>query len=1423
MKNKLQGWVNRTCYYYLFICLAIYSPNSVAQEEVAGLVVSASGQVTAQDATGSSRQLSRRSEVRVGDTIITQADSFAQIRMSDSAIIALKESTQFQIVAYSYEDDPVNDISTMNLIEGGFRTITGAIGEGNLDAYSVATEFSIIGIRGTDHEAVIATDGLYTGVYDGGTLMTNNGGNLELGVGADYDFGYASDPNLPPVGLILQPDILGDITVLNLPDLEEDDDQQEEDDGNDNAADDAGDDTADDADNADDADDAADGAAADANADDASSDSSDQQSDNAGGSTAGAATGSTTAATATLSRPAATPEETQQTTGLALTGDSTVEETVQVDVNPNEVQGDGTIACTLNSTAPACRPVADGGGTANPDPDPDPEPEPEPEAEPEPEPEPEAEPEPEPETEPEPEPEPETEPEPEPEPTVVLTEAEIESLTNGAFVAISSDSPDGGFFTGVSNAIDDPENGIAAKGTEFGQFNDAQTSVLKRGEAPVVDFSSGVGGFNLNWGVWEASESAPAQLFTDLNDPTVVEDITTPIVLVNATPAPIADLTGKKQFTSVLDHLLRARGFSDNTIGSVSGGFVIDFATAEFTDGVLDICIGATSCDDSGIGTTYWPIRFEGNLLQEGNIGSANIDSELVGVAQIVTQGAGLFLGEEAEGFVLSFTSTGTAASTSGKAVNGAVLFGDPVDVTSNFILTAEELASLTRLGFALFVPPESGSIPLSGTDGFYFGGAADPGGDKPIFTDSTNTLVGSTLPLNFEFLLQGDSAFTTLEQNVGGFNLAWGIWESSSIGGATRFPDATDDDLLENVVSNVLFAAGAPLDVNTVLSSGRFGVSEFLLSGQSAGSDNLVRGSFLLDVGNGVLRDFRLQVCLGNSECSISDRVWRSDLITSIPLISDGNYINPIDLGGRVLAPQQGVSTFFNGSLQGSFVSNDLSEVGFLAGVRWLEFGSSLSGSKEVLDAALLFTSSNAPVSGLPNSDLNQISRIGIVLGGDLNLEIGQTSDFSGGLQLFASSLGGSSFPLSETDDFTFLRLGTISPDTLVTNVAGFNLHWGLWNGLETNPLEFRESYYGLGDIVTETITGPVVGLSLVETPFGAFTGQKEFSTITDSLVVAEDFGDNSIQSIVGSLTVDLASGNVSNGRIDICVGTGACDASTYGETFWPVFFSGAFLGTGFKSSSFSTGDFGTERAVIRAESVGFIIGDQAEGFVLSFSSTRGVGQDDDEALDNAVNDPDRYVNGAVLFTGPPGNALTAPEPSIDAYNVDWGAWDNPLEQNWVVVDQSSTDLTTVSTADYLATVDPTPVANLQGSASYASGAASSYVGSGSAGEVTDLAAAMDVDFNSGLVSNGQLQVAVAGSQVWSVGFEGSVAHGNVQLDAISGTLSEFGTTVSDSISADLGGVFIGPQAEAFVGGFDLLDQVNGLNQVNGLYTIER
>ena len=198
-------------------------------------------------------------------------------------------------------------------------------------------------------------------------------------------------------------------------------------------------------------------------------------------------------------------------------------------------------------------------------------------------------------------------------------------------------------------------------------------------------------------------------------------------------------------------------------------------------------------------------------------------------------------------------------------------------------------------------------------------------------------------------------------------------------------------------------------------------------------------------------------------------------------------------------------------------------------------------------------------------------------------------------------------------------------------------------------------------------------------------------------------------------------------------------------------------------------------------------------------------------------------YGTVALNGEGSAAAEVSLPDSTVDAQNITWGSWNNPIEENWVVVTAETNGEVELQTSNYLATINPTPVANLQGTGSYGSTAASSFIGSGSAGDVTQVVAGLEVDFNTGIISNGNLQIAVGGAQAWEIDFAGSINSGMVDLNSIGGTLSDPGGLISNSIDANLGGVFTGTGAEAFVGGFDLIDQMNQFNQVDGLYTIER
>ena len=270
--NARQGYYERFVVSLFALTLTLSPLNSIAQSEAnadpgepAGRIIFVQGDVAARNSRGIDRPLSRRDEVYVGDTLFTAPGASTQIRMVDDAMISLKESTQFAIIAYEFTENPATDRSSIELIEGGFRTITGTIGEQNRENYEAGiANFATIGIRGTDYEVVITEVGeVFTGVYDGGTTIANDLGSLDLGLDADYDFAFVPDPQSPPQGLLVQPPRLGAVAIRILADDEE---TEEDDDGDDGGNDAAGGDDADGVADADDAD-AGDGDAGQAAAD----------------------------------------------------------------------------------------------------------------------------------------------------------------------------------------------------------------------------------------------------------------------------------------------------------------------------------------------------------------------------------------------------------------------------------------------------------------------------------------------------------------------------------------------------------------------------------------------------------------------------------------------------------------------------------------------------------------------------------------------------------------------------------------------------------------------------------------------------------------------------------------------------------------------------------------------------------------------------------------------------------------------------------------------------------------------------------------------------------------------------------------------------------------------------------------------------
>ena len=166
-----------------FIAAVLLAPLvAIAQ----GTVQHLSGTLSVQRPDGSVRLLSERSQIRNGDTISTERDSWAQVRFTDGGQVTLRPNTQIKVEGYEFnQDKPESDAILMSLVRGGLRAVTGLIGRrGNRDAYRMTTATATVGIRGTTFTLINLPGGrLELAVFDGAASLTQGGLTVQAQAG----------------------------------------------------------------------------------------------------------------------------------------------------------------------------------------------------------------------------------------------------------------------------------------------------------------------------------------------------------------------------------------------------------------------------------------------------------------------------------------------------------------------------------------------------------------------------------------------------------------------------------------------------------------------------------------------------------------------------------------------------------------------------------------------------------------------------------------------------------------------------------------------------------------------------------------------------------------------------------------------------------------------------------------------------------------------------------------------------------------------------------------------------------------------------------------------------------------------------------------------------------------------------------------
>ncbi|WP_257572544.1 FecR family protein [Janthinobacterium sp. UMAB-56] len=183
--------------------------------QVAGTVMQLSGPLMAKKADGKVKILAIKSEVEQGDTLLTEKETYALIKLIDNSEITLKPNSSFVIEQFSYTaEQPEGDHAIFSLLKGGLRSVTGLLGKRNKERFEMKTPAATIGIRGTTFVANYVAPsaapsagqglapGLYVQVLDGMIHVTNPSGAQNFAAG---QFGFTPSIMQPPLIVPVNP------------------------------------------------------------------------------------------------------------------------------------------------------------------------------------------------------------------------------------------------------------------------------------------------------------------------------------------------------------------------------------------------------------------------------------------------------------------------------------------------------------------------------------------------------------------------------------------------------------------------------------------------------------------------------------------------------------------------------------------------------------------------------------------------------------------------------------------------------------------------------------------------------------------------------------------------------------------------------------------------------------------------------------------------------------------------------------------------------------------------------------------------------------------------------------------------------------------------------------------------------------------
>jgi hypothetical protein len=176
--------------------------SSGAVAATAGVFQFVAGDVRVVAAPGAERPARKGTLISVGEMIATAEKSTAQIKMGDGAIVVVQPGSRLTVAAFHFSgtEDGTERV-VFRLEQGGFRSVTGAIGQKNKANYRIETPVAHMGVRGTDHESYYfppgasENPGAYNKVNVGFTFIRTPAGEVLI---APNQVGYVRNAQETP-------------------------------------------------------------------------------------------------------------------------------------------------------------------------------------------------------------------------------------------------------------------------------------------------------------------------------------------------------------------------------------------------------------------------------------------------------------------------------------------------------------------------------------------------------------------------------------------------------------------------------------------------------------------------------------------------------------------------------------------------------------------------------------------------------------------------------------------------------------------------------------------------------------------------------------------------------------------------------------------------------------------------------------------------------------------------------------------------------------------------------------------------------------------------------------------------------------------------------------------------------------------------